>query len=69
MGVIISKKKTENKIVEKHLYNMPEFVSNDPVVEWMDWKKGNIIGICEDKCLNEIFEGECCKNTRYRIVV
>lgn len=63
-------KNLEHVIKNKHSFNLPEILYNDPVILWMNWKKGNIIGICENKCKNLINDkGECCNLTKYRIVV
>ena len=57
-----------------HLYALPQFVSEDPVVTWMGWKKGDVIMMCFDRCESLGLQCDsqyvsCCPNARFRIVV
>lgn len=54
--------KEEAKNVEsRHAYNMPQFVSSDPIVKEFDFKKGQVVKICT------CFQKECNCN-RFRKV-
>jgi DNA-directed RNA polymerase subunit H (RpoH/RPB5) len=58
-------------IIRKHLYNMPQILSTDPVVRWYDWTPGDIIAICSDKQCNHAHtkNGIACKEPRFRRVI
>lgn len=57
-------------VTRQFLYQMPQFLSTDPIVKYYNYKKGDVIGICEEKCGQKYgTDGFCCKKTRFRIVV
>lgn len=64
-----SKTQAKNAI-RLHLYAPPQFTSDDAVVKWMNWKKGDVIAICKNKCGNTLGQdGRCCQTCNFRIVV
>lgn len=52
-----------------HKCAMPQISKDDPVVILMNWKRGDIIAICPDKCQELKKRGKCCEKTRFRIVI
>ena len=53
-----------------YMYAMPQIAYNDPMVLWMSWKKGDVISICPEKCINNIDDsGKCCDSCHFRRVV
>lgn len=51
-----------------HLHALPRFSIDDPMVRMMDWSKGDVIAICDDKCEILKDDATCCDATRFRIV-
>jgi DNA-directed RNA polymerase subunit H (RpoH/RPB5) len=56
--------------IKLHMYSLPQFASDDVVVKWMNWRKGDVIAICPKKCQNKLNDcGKCCDGCNFRIVV
>jgi DNA-directed RNA polymerase subunit H (RpoH/RPB5) len=63
----VKKCKNPEVIQELYKYMMPQYTISDPVCIWMDFKIGDIISICENKCNSSL--DQCCVKTRFRKVV
>lgn len=60
----------KQNIINLHVAKLPQLLIQDPVSIYLNYKKGDVIAVCRDKCENKLNEqGFCCKNTTFRIVV
>lgn len=57
-------------VLKLHTAHLPQLLLQDPVSLYLNFKKGDVIAICREKCLNNLNEkGFCCEKTNFRIVV